>query len=128
MPVGNAVDFKWYRYTCDDGTFRAVKVDKTWGDDADSGLAAFNAADAAVTPNPSFRPRAVRMQDPVSTRISSLIVGSATAAAWTTAGFQQTRAVRGAGGTVTMTKIGNVGEKIRRPQAINSKPEPDTGA
>lgn len=126
MPTGEAVDFAWYRYTCDDGTFRAMKVDKTWGADADSGFTAFNAADAAVTRGGSFRPRQIVLQDAVSTRTTTRVVGAADAAAWTTPGFTQTVGVRGAGGALTMTKIANVGERIRRPRAIVSKPEPIT--
>ena len=120
----DAVDFKWYRYTCDDGTFRAVKVNKTWGDDADSGFSAYNAADAAVSPGPSFRPRAVVMQDSVSGRKTVWRCGSPAATAFTTAGFTQTTVVRGGVGTITLTKIGNLGEYIRRPRTIISLPEP----
>jgi len=126
MPTGEAVDFKWYRYTCDDGTFRAVKCDKTWGDDADSGLGAFNAADSAQSPGSGFQPRSVTLQDPVSSRVTRRIAGTLTAAAWTTPGFTQTVGVRGAAGALTLTKIANNGEKMRRPRAIVSKPEPIT--
>lgn len=125
MAAGNAVDFKWYRYTSDSGVTYGVKVDKTWGDDADSGFAAFNSADPAPTPGPSFQPRSITMQDQVSGRVTRRLVGSTTAAAWTTDGFTQTVPVRGAAGTVTLTKIANNGEKIRRPRTIISKPEPD---
>lgn len=122
--MAEAVDFKWYRYEADDGTFWAIKVDKTWGDDADAGFAAYNAADPAVSPHPGFQPRAIILQDPVSTRTTRRIVGAPDATAWTTSGFTQAVPVRGGAGTVTLTKIQNVGEKIRRPRAIVSKPEP----
>jgi hypothetical protein len=122
--VAEAVDFKWYRYEADDGTFYALKVDKTWGDDADSGFAAFNAADAAVTPGPGFRPRSVTLQDLVSGRTTRRYVGAPDATAWTTSGFTQAVPVRGGAGTVTLTKIGNNGERIRRPRTIINKPEP----
>lgn len=122
--MAEAVDFKWYRYVADDGSNIALKTDKTWGDDADSGFTAFNAADPAITPGPSFRPRAIQMQDLVSGRVTKWPVGSATATAWTTSGYTQTRPVRGGAGTVTFTKIGNIGERIRRPRTIVSKPEP----
>jgi hypothetical protein len=122
--VAEAVDFKWYRYTADDGSFFALKVDKTWGDDADSGFAAFNAADPAITPNPSFRPRTITMQDLVSGRVTRLPVGTTTATAWTTSGYTTDRPVRGGAGTVEYTKIANNGERIRRPRTIINKPEP----
>ena len=124
--AANAVDFRWYRYTRDDGGFFAVKVDRTWGDDADAGFGAFNTADAAPTPGPSFQPRTVTLQDTVTGRITRRVVGATTATAWTTAGFTQTVPVRGQDGTVTMTKIQNNGEHIRRPRAITNKSEPVT--
>jgi hypothetical protein len=120
----DAIDFKWYRYTADDGTFFALKVNKTWGDDVDSGFTAFNTADPAIAPSPSFRPRSILMQDVVSGRVTKWPVGTTAAAAWTTSGFTQTAPVRGGIGTVTFTKIGNVGERVRRPRTIISKPEP----
>lgn len=120
----DAIDFKWFRYECDDGTFRALKVNKSWGDDADSGFAAYNTADAAVTPGPSFQPRAIMMQDGVSGRVTKWTVGQPDATAWTTPGFTQTTVVRGGTGTITLVKIANVGERIRRPRTIISKPEP----
>ena len=120
----DAIDFKWYRYECDDGSFIALKVNKTWGDDADSGFAAFDASDPAISPGPSFRPRSITMQDLVSGRVTKWPVGAADATAWTTSGFTQTAAIRGGAGTVTFTKIANNGERIRRPRTIISKPEP----
>jgi hypothetical protein len=66
------------------------------------------------------------LQDAVSTRTTSRVVGAPDAAAWTTPGFTQATGVRGAGGALTLTKIANVGERIRRPRAIVSKPEPIT--
>lgn len=122
--MAEAVDFKWYRYEADDGTFFAVKVDKTWGDDADAGFAAYNAADPAISPGRGFKPRTITLQDPVSTRTTTRVVGAPDAAAWTTSGFTQAVPVRGGAGTVTLTKIANNGEKIRRARAILSKPEP----
>lgn len=126
MPTGEAVDFQWYRYTDDNGNFWAVKVDKTWGDDADSGLDPFNAADPAITRGRGFQPRGIILQDLVSTRTTFRVVGATDATAWTTPGFTQTVPVRGASGTLTLTKIQNVGEKIRRPRAIANKAEPIT--
>lgn len=126
MPTGEALDFKWYRYTADDGTFWAVKCDKTWGDDADSGLSAYNAADPAVPRGGGFRPRTITLQDAVSSRMTQRVVGTDSATAWTTSGFTQTVPVRGAGGALTLTKIANNGERIRRPRTIVSKPEPIT--
>jgi hypothetical protein len=122
--MAEAVDFKWYRYTADDGSFYAVKVDKTWGDNADSGFAAFNAVDPAPSPGHGFTPRSATYQDAVSSRMTKRYIGSPTADAWTTSGHTVVSPVRGGAGTVTLTKIQNNGEKIRRPRTIISKPEP----
>lgn len=122
--MAEAVDFAYYDYTTDEGETFALKVDKTWGADADSGFTAFTPGTPAVTANASFRPRKVYLQDAVSGRVTQRVVGSPTAAAWTNASFTQAVPVRGGAGTVTLTKIGKLGERIRRPRAIVSKPEP----
>lgn len=127
MPgAAEAVDFKWYRYVDDNGNFWAIKLDKTWGDDADSGMAAFNAADPAMPRNARFQPRTITLQDLVSSRKTNRVVGSVAAAAWTNAAFTQTTPVRGQNGTLLLTKIKNNGEKIPHGAAIVSKPEPIT--
>lgn len=126
MPTGNAVDFKYYRYTADDGTFWAVKVDKLWGDNADAGFAAFNAADPVMTRTPGLRPRDITLQDPVTGRQTTRIVGDLTADAWTEAGYASTQLFRGLAGTVAVVKVSQRGEKIRRPRAIISHAEPST--
>lgn len=124
MATGEAVDFKWYRYTADDGSFWGVKVDKTWGDDADSGLAARNAADP-VWPGGRYRLRKAIMQDAVSSRSTSRVLGTAGAAGGV-AGFTQTTKVRGSAGDLTLTTIGIQPERRPRSRAIISKPEPIT--
>lgn len=125
MATGEAVDFKWYRYTADDGSFWAVKVDKTWGDDADSGLAARNAADPVWPRAKHYRLRKAIMQDAVSTRTTARVLGTA-AAAGGVAGFTQTVKVRGSAGDLTLTTIGVQGERRPHQRAIISKPEPIT--
>ena len=124
MPTGNAVDYKWYRYTANDASTWAVKVDKTWGDHADSGFAAFNAADPVMPRTSRFRPRVIIMQDPVSTRKTARVVGSSTATAWTTAGYPSTQIFRGLAGVVVVAKIDQRDERIPHPRGINSLPEP----
>ena len=126
MPTGNAVDYKWYQYTCDDGTFRSVKVDKTWGDDADSGFGAFDAADPVLYVSTFEHPRFVMMQDPATGRKKKLYCGTNTATAFTTPGFTQTTNYRGLAGTVTLSAIYTRGEVLRRPKAIINMAEPST--
>jgi len=125
MPTGDAVDFKWYRYTANDGSFWAIKVDKLWGDDADSGLAAANAADPVWPKSSNYSPRKVIFQDLVSSRTTSRVLGTAAAAAGVP-GFTQTTPVRGASGVLTLTSLGIQGEKRPKQHAIISKPEPIT--
>jgi hypothetical protein len=125
MATGNAVDFKWYRYTDDEGNHWSVKVDKSWGDDAGSGLAAFNAADPPFPRSGRYRPRQVVLQDLVSARRTLRVLGT-TAAAYGVRGATVLSPVRGASGTVTLTSQGILGERFPRTGAIISKPEPIT--
>lgn len=126
MPTADAVDYKWYRYTLNDGTFRSVKVDKTWGDDADSGFAAFNKADPVLRCTGSEHPRYVMMQDPATGRKKRLYCGTKTATAFTDPAFTQTTTYRGLAGAVTLEAIYVRDEIIRRPRAIISAAEPST--
>jgi len=125
MPTGEAVDFKWYRYTADDGSFWAVKVDKTWGDDGDSGLAARDPADPVWPRSANYRLRKVIFQDAVSSRTTSRVLGTVGAAAGV-AGFTQVTKVRGSAGDLTLTSLGPQAEKRPKQHAIISKPEPIT--
>lgn len=124
MPTGNAVDFQYYKYVDDAGDDWSVKVDKLWGDNADSGFAAFDAADPVLVPSPAQRPRMIFLQDPVTGRKTSRIVGTTAATAWTTAGYASTQVFRGLAGTVAVTKYGQRGEHIRRARAIINPAEP----
>lgn len=122
--MADAVDFAYYQYTDDTGSTWSVKQDKTWGDDVDSGFSAFSASDPVMVSSPALRPRQILLQDPTSTRITSRVVATTTAAAWTTAGYTTTINFRGLAAGVVATKIDQRGEHIRRGRTINSKPEP----
>lgn len=126
MATGNAVDFKYYQYTADDGTTWSVKVDKTWGDNAAAGFGAMDPADPVFPRTGRYRPRQVRLQDMVSTRTTQRVVGSNAVDLWTVKGETVTSVVRGAAGTVTLTKIGKIDERIPTGLAITSKAEPVT--
>jgi hypothetical protein len=125
MPTGDAVDFAWYRYTADAGSFWAVKVDKLWGDNVNSGLLARNPADPVWPRSANYRLRKVIFQDAVSTRTTSRVLGTTGAAAGVP-GFTQVSPVRGASGTYTLTSLGIQPEKRPKQHAIISKPEPIT--
>lgn len=126
MPSGDAVDFIYKRYTADDATTWSVKVDKTWGADADAGFANFNAADPMLTKTATNSPRTITLQDPVTGRQTTRVVGSLTADAWTEADWSGTQKFRGLAGAVTVNKIAQRGEHFRRARAIISHAEPST--
>lgn len=125
MATGNAIDFGYFRYTADDGSFWSVKCDKDWGALGASGLGAFNAADPVWPASSRYRTRKVILQDPTSGRRTARVLGTPAAAAGV-AGATVATVARGAGGTYTLTSLGIQGE--RRPHAgtIVSKPEPIT--
>lgn len=122
--MGDAVDFKYYQYVDDAGGTWGIKQDKTWGDDADAGFGASDPADPVMVAAPSLRPREILLQDLVSGRKTTRVVGDVTAAAWTTAGYTTTINFRGLAAGVLATKISQRGEHIRRPRTINNMPEP----
>lgn len=123
--TANAIDFSWFRYTADDGSHWSVKADKDWGGAAQSGLAALNLADPVWPRSARYRLRKVILQDVVSARKTSRILGTPTATAGV-AGAIVTTLARGQIGTYTLTSLGIQSE--RRPHAgvIVSKPEPIT--
>lgn len=125
MPAGNALDFIYRRYTDDTGAFWSVKVDQDWGNNAQSGLAAFNAADPVWPRSARYKTRKVLLQDLVSARKTTRVLGTSGAAAGVPGAVVVTVA-RGAAGSYTLTSLGVIGE--RRPHAgtIIHKPEPIT--
>jgi hypothetical protein len=125
MPVGVAIDFEYFRYTAQDGTFFAVRCDKTWGANAQSGLGARNAADPVWVESARNRTRKCVLQDPVSSRKTTRILGTAGAAAGV-AGTIVVTSARGASGNYSLTSQGQIGEKRPKQGAIVSKPEPVT--
>jgi len=122
--TADAVDFKYYQYTDDEGGTWSVKQDTTWGDNAAAGFSAASATDAVMVKAPSLRPRMIYFQDPTSARITTRVAGSPTATAWTTPGYTTTVKFRGLASGVVCTKIDKRGEHIRRKRTIYPKPEP----
>jgi hypothetical protein len=127
MPgAGNAIDFEWFRYTEDNGTtFWSVKTDKDWGGNAQSGLAPFNAADPVWPRSTRYRLRKCVLQDPVSTRRTERVLGTAAAPAGVPGTIVVTVA-RGNNGAYTLSSLGCVPQKKPKAAAIFSKPEPIT--
>lgn len=125
MPVGNAIDFAYFRYTDDHGGHWSVKVDQDWGTNAASGLAAFNPADLAWPRAQRYRTRKVLLQDLVSGRKTTRVLGQAGAASGVP-GAQVATVARGAGGVYTLTSLGVIGERTPKTGTITHKPEPTT--
>lgn len=120
----DAVDFKYYQYEADDSSTWSIKQNETWGDDADAGFGPADATDPVMVKSPSLFPRTIQLQDPVSGRVTTRVVGSPSAAAWTTAGFTTTVTYPGLASPVVVTKFAQRGERIRRARTIINKPEP----
>ncbi len=121
--TGIARDMVWARYTANSGAFFSVLVDKNWASNASSGLAARNAADPVFIKSKRNQPRKVLLQDAVSSRKTSRILGTVGAAAGVI-GATVTMPVPGATGVITYTSQGVRGEKLAKQSAIISKPEP----
>ena len=122
--TSDLVNYKWYRYTTDGGTYRAVRVDKTIGDHADFGFAAFDPDDVKLmNRNRLERPRAIVVQNATTFRRRMLVVGSDSCNAWTTTGYSVNLPMRGLTDVQAFTKIYNVGEHITAPAAIYETPE-----
>lgn len=120
--------YKWYRYTDDSGGHFAVKEETTWGDNADSGLAAFNAADPVWRKGGRWSPRSITLQDATTGRTITRTVGTVTATAWTTAGYTLDVNVIGLEDAVTYTKLKNKGESKRPVGAVYNAPQPEEAA
>lgn len=125
MPTGNAIDFAWFRYTADNGSHWSVKVDADWGGNAASGLVAFVPSDPVWPRNSRYRARHVLLQDLVSGRKTTRILGQAGAAAGV-AGATVSTVARGAGGVYTLTSLGPIGERTPHASTVTHKPEPIT--
>jgi hypothetical protein len=128
MATAAELNMGWFRYTCDDGTFRALKTDALWGANAASGFTAFNAADA---PFPSRakrnRPRKIVLQSNATGRTTTLPVATTAATAWTNTATTVSRFVRGLQTAIVFTRVAAIAEKITRPRAIIAKAQ-DTAA
>lgn len=122
--MGDAVDFKYYQYTDSFGNTWSIKTDKTWGDDAAAGFGAYSTADPVMVKSPSLRPRTIVLQDPTSARITSRVVATTTASAWSNPAFTTTIKFRGLAAGVVVNKIDQRDEHIRKPRTIYNKPEP----
>lgn len=123
MPA-DAIDFKYYQYVDAFGNTWSVKVDKTWGDNADAGFGAASTADPVMVKSPSLRPRMIFLQDPTSARVTSRVVATTTATAWSNPSYTTTVKFRGLATGVVCNKYDQRDEHIRKPRTIYNKAEP----
>jgi len=77
--VAKQPNFQYFRYTDDDGGHWSVKIEKEWGEDTDSGFAAFNAADPILKVKDC---RNVRFFDPNTGRTTVRAIGNTTSPYW----------------------------------------------
>lgn len=122
--MGDAVDYKYYQYTDAFGNTWSIKTDKSWGDNADAGFGAYSTGDPVMVKSPSLRPRYIVLQDPASARITTRVVATTTATAWSSSNYTTTINYRGLAAGVVVNKIDQRDEHIRKPRAIYNKPEP----
>ena len=116
-----------------------MKVQKSWGDNADSGFLAYGSGGRAFGDDPVFpmkvgrnRPRSILcelvatgiVQTTVGFRKTRARVGSNTAAAWTTNGYTFVSSAKGIAGAVDYQVVGYQDEHIMVAHAITQLPEP----
>lgn len=123
--TGAGIDFQWFRYTdaASPANHWAVRVDKAWGTNVASGFSAFVATDPVWPRTRRYRERGVIGVDPISTRKTTLKVGSPTATVYAK-GQTFTRFVRGLEDpiTFTVTKLIPEVQPASNPN-INNPPE-----
>lgn len=107
-------NFKWYRYTDNDGRTWALRADAESGDNAAFGLTAFDVTDPPFGPQSRrHAPRRVVYQDDTTFRTRVVVLGNKTA----TAPLTLNVSVPGSGATVTYNLAGDLPEKLQKPKA-----------
>lgn len=129
MPDSTNTNRGWFRYTADDGSFFAIKTDKGWGANADSGLVAYGGGGPAFGDDPVFpkvgrnRPRSITGEEAVTFRTTKRVVGTLAAAAWTNGGYVIVSGWKGIAGAANYVKQFRTNEHLMQAHAINSRPE-----
>lgn len=112
-------NFKWYQYIDDSGREWAVRADAAWGDNAASGLAAFDPTNAPFGPESArHRTRKVMYRDPSTFRTYTQKVGTAAAFAAAPATFDVH--VPGIVGLITYNLAAKIGEKLQIAQVARN--------
>lgn len=122
-------NFKKYEYTDDDGNTHNLRVEKTVGDDADFGFAAYDGANPEFIRTKRNYPRTITMMDPNTGRTLVRPVGNRTCDAWTQSPFTEAVAFPGKADTVNYTRIRKTQERLANPdQVLRNLTEPAADA
>lgn len=123
--MANQKNRQWYRYTDNKARNWSMLVDKEWGDNAASGLSAFNANDPPFGPTTRLhRPRRVMYRDPETFRTVVNVVG--TAAALASLPGTRNIAVPGSDAPVVYNLAGEIPEKLQVAQQSRNLTDNDS--
>lgn len=107
-------NLQWYRYVTDGGTNMGIMADQDWGNNAASGLAAFNATDPVFGPQSrTHHTRKAVYRDPVTFRTIKHPVGTAAALAALPASFSVS--IPGLAAPISYNLAQRIPEKMRIP-------------
>lgn len=83
--MGNALDFGYYKYTCDDASEVNLRIQAAIGGHADCGFAAYDATKRVMPVNKKkiFRARYALLLDPLTGNRRRIPIGSLTCDIWT---------------------------------------------
>jgi hypothetical protein len=129
MPDSTNPRRQWARYTANNGDFFAVKADRNWIANSDSGLIAYGGGGPAFGADPVFptkdgrnRLRKGLGQQSTTLQRTSWIVGSPTAAAGAP-GYVFVSSAKGIAGAVNYDFVGLQEEHLLRAHNIPAAPE-----
>lgn len=112
-------NLKWYRYVDNSARNWAIRADADWGDNAASGLAAFNVADPPFgRQTKRHRPRMAVYTDPTTFRTFRGIVG--TSAAFAALPATHDVIIPGEVAAVTYNLTAQLDEKLQKPQVARN--------
>jgi hypothetical protein len=129
MPDSTNPRRQWARYTANNGDFYAVKADRNWIANSDSGLIAYGGGGPAFGTDPIFpehvsrnRIRKGRGQNPDTLQFTSWVVGTTTAAAGA-GDYVFVSSAKGIAGAVNYNFVGLQDEHLLKAHLISPAPE-----
>jgi hypothetical protein len=140
MPDSTNANRGWFRYTDNKGNHWAMKVQKNWGENSESGFVTYGGTGhPAYGDDPPFplgigrnRPRTIlceliatgTVQTTVGFRKTRVRVGAATAEAWTNGAYVFESSAKGIAGAVNYQVVGYSDEHMLVAHPITQLPEP----